>query len=134
MCTVCVRHKLTSFSSTRSLVQKLVMPAFEQGKLFVCTVFAYTVYKHRNQKPIVYITHTSSSYELYVSLILSDFICLIKLHSADIGLLEQLKYFYFRIPLIIFSNIKSVIMAYVTISLQNVLQSKIEANVPTKYS
>ena len=31
----CVQHKLTSFSLTRSIVQKLVMPAFEQGKLFV---------------------------------------------------------------------------------------------------
>ena len=34
---LCVQHKLTSFSLTRSLVQKLFMPAFEQGKLFVCT-------------------------------------------------------------------------------------------------
>ena len=33
----CVQQKLTSFSLTRRLVQNLIIPAFEQGKLFVCT-------------------------------------------------------------------------------------------------
>ncbi len=32
----CVRQKIDKFSLTRSLVQKLVMPAFQQGNLLVC--------------------------------------------------------------------------------------------------
>ena len=40
----CVRHKLTSFSLTRSLVQKLAWPAFEQGSLSRKNLSIYVVH------------------------------------------------------------------------------------------
>ena len=39
-----VRHRLTSFSLTTSLVQKLVMPAFEQGSLSRKNLSTYVVH------------------------------------------------------------------------------------------
>ena len=43
----CVRHKLTSFSLTRSLVQNLIMPAFEQGSLSRKNLSIYVVHKEK---------------------------------------------------------------------------------------
>ena len=46
----CARHKLTSFSLTRSLVRKLVMPAFEQGSLSRKNLLIYVVHAHEQIK------------------------------------------------------------------------------------
>ena len=46
----CVRHKWTSFSLTRSLVQKLAWPAFEQGSLSGKNLSIYVVHAHEQIK------------------------------------------------------------------------------------
>ena len=49
----CVQHKLTSFSLTRSLVQKLVIPDFEQGKLSRTNCYTHEQIKLVKEKLLV---------------------------------------------------------------------------------